>query len=111
MSSWPCISGKESRGCTLSGNVRASSSMHAARQPAGRRHMRTGKKVALVFAAIVAIAVLYLCLWPVPAEPRAWQAPTPPGYVGPYAPNKQLSALRSIDLGEDFGPEHLAIGP
>jgi sugar lactone lactonase YvrE len=62
---------------------------------------------ALVLAGVFA----WLCLWPVPAEPVAWAAPTPPGYVGAHAPNTRLSDLRMIDLGDEFGPEHIAIGP
>ena len=53
----------------------------------------------------------YLCAWPVPAEPRSWIAPTAPGYVGAYAPNSRLANLRTIDIGTDIGPEHIAIGP
>jgi len=55
--------------------------------------------------------VAYLCLWPVPAEPVSWPAPTPPGYTGAHAPNTRLSGLSTIDIGDDFGPEHIAIGP
>ena len=55
--------------------------------------------------------VAYLCAWPVPAEPVSWDAPTPPGYVGAHAPNARLADLRTIDLGVDIGPEHIAIGP
>jgi sugar lactone lactonase YvrE len=69
---------------------------------------RWGAGVALVLAAGV---VGYLCLWPVPADPVAWSAETPPGYVGAHAPNTRLAGLRTIPLGEEFGPEHLAIGP
>lgn len=33
-------------------------------------------------AGLVLVAVaLYLCFWPVPAQPVAWLAPTPPGYT------------------------------
>ena len=71
---------------------------------------RTGKILA-AFGILLAAAVAWLCLWPVPAEPRAWSAPMPPGYTGPHAPNKALAGLRSIDLAEEFGPEHLALGP
>jgi sugar lactone lactonase YvrE len=35
----------------------------------------------------------------------------PPGYVGAYARNSRLANLRMIDLGKEFGPEHVAIGP
>jgi sugar lactone lactonase YvrE len=53
----------------------------------------------------------YLALWPVPVAPRAWVAPTPPGYVGVHAPNERLAGLRMIDLGGEEGPEHVALGP
>lgn len=53
----------------------------------------------------------YLCLWPVPATPVSWPAPTPPGYSGPFAPNTRLAGLRTIDTGREVGPEHIAIGP
>jgi sugar lactone lactonase YvrE len=56
-------------------------------------------------------AIAYLCLWPVPAEPVSWPAPTPPGYTGASAPNTRLSGLRTIDIGDEVGPEHIAIGP
>ncbi len=69
------------------------------------------KKLLLVVFAVLAAATLYLGLWPVPAEPRAWDAPQAPGYTGPHAPNHRLAQLRHIDIGADFGPEHIAIGP
>jgi len=63
--------------------------------------------VGLVLATVVA----YLCFWPVPIEPVSWRAPTPPGFTGPYAPNTRLANLRAIDIGNEVGPEHIAIGP
>jgi sugar lactone lactonase YvrE len=63
-------------------------------------------------AAIVLVGVAgYVCFWPVPAEPVSWLAPTPPGYTGPHAQNARLSGLRTIDIGGELGPEHIAIGP
>jgi sugar lactone lactonase YvrE len=53
----------------------------------------------------------YLCFWPIPAEPRPWHAPAPPGFTGVFAPNTRLSGLRLIDTGADAGPEHIAVGP
>jgi sugar lactone lactonase YvrE len=77
--------------------------------------MRLAGKVALATGAVLAIVVVlaaaYLCLWPVPAEPIAWVAPAPPGYAGAYAANTRLAALRTIDIAEEFGPEHIVIGP
>jgi sugar lactone lactonase YvrE len=68
--------------------------------------VRLAALVALLLAGIVA----YVCFWPVPAEPVAWQAPPPPGFTGPYAPNTRLAGLKMIDLGSETGPEHIAIG-
>jgi sugar lactone lactonase YvrE len=60
----------------------------------------------------VALGVIgYLCLWPVPATPVSWPAPTPPGYSGPFAANTRLAGLRTIDTGREVGPEHIAVGP
>lgn len=63
-------------------------------------------------AAVLLLAPLaYLCLWPVPAAPVSWQASPPPGYTGAFEPNTRLSGLRTIDLGNEVGPEHIALGP
>ncbi|MDO9412484.1 MAG: SMP-30/gluconolactonase/LRE family protein [Pseudolabrys sp.] len=71
---------------------------------------KIAKAAALTLAAIIASAVLYLCLWPIPAEPVAWQAPTAPGFTGAFAPNTRLANLRMIALGNEIGPEHIAVG-
>jgi sugar lactone lactonase YvrE len=71
----------------------------------------TIRSLATALGLLVAAAMGYLCFWPVPAEPRAWLAPVPPGLVGAHAPNTRLSGLHLIDIGDEFGPEHLAIGP
>jgi sugar lactone lactonase YvrE len=60
---------------------------------------------------LVIAAVAYFMLWPVPIEPVAWPAPTPPGYTGPFAANTGLANLESIDTGGEVGPEHIAIAP
>ncbi|MCE3262128.1 MAG: Strictosidine synthase, conserved region [Pseudoduganella sp.] len=61
---------------------------------------------------LLALALIgYLALWPVPAEPVAWQAPAAPGYTGAHAANDGLRSLRQIDLGGEQGPEHVALGP
>lgn len=85
--------------------------------PAPRQTLGTaaGASIARRFAGAAGLALAgvaaYLCFWPVPADPRPWPAPTPPGYTGPYAPNTRLAGLRSIDIGDEVGPEHIAIGP
>jgi sugar lactone lactonase YvrE len=69
------------------------------------------RKIAGVVGLALAGAAAYLCFWPVPAEPVSWTAQTPPGYTGAYAPNTRLAGLRTIDTGNEVGPEHIAIGP
>ena len=56
-------------------------------------------------------AAAYLCLWPVPADPVAWAAPQSVGFTGAYAPNTRLADLRKIEIGNEVGPEHIALGP
>jgi len=68
---------------------------------------RVAGAVGLAFAGFIA----YLCFWPVPANPVSWLAPAAPGYTGVHAANTRLSSLRTIDIGDEVGPEHIAIGP
>jgi sugar lactone lactonase YvrE len=70
-----------------------------------------GRGITGAAALVLAGVVAYLCFWPVPADPRSWSAPTPPGYVGAHTVNARLAGLRTIDIGNEFGPEHIAIGP
>ena len=60
---------------------------------------------------VLAAAAAYFCFWPVPVEPVSWTAPSPAGYTGAFAPNTGLSDLRTIDTGDEIGPEHIAIAP
>ena len=53
----------------------------------------------------------YLTLWPVPADPVAWDAPANPGFVGPFEANTRLSGLSFVDIGAHSGPEDAAVGP
>jgi sugar lactone lactonase YvrE len=69
------------------------------------------RKVATGLGVGLASALAYLCVWPVPAAPVSWPAPTPPGYAGPFATNTRLAGLRTIDTGREVGPEHIAVGP
>jgi len=68
------------------------------------------RRIAGGTAVVITAAVAYLMFWPVPAKPVSWQAPMQPGYTGAYAPNTKLSGLRTIDIGSEHGPEHIAIG-
>lgn len=76
--------------------------------PSAKRQLR---RIAAVLGLLSAGTLAYLCAWPIPAKPVSWQAPEPPGYVGAHAANTRLAQLRSIDLGNELGPEHIAIGP
>lgn len=68
------------------------------------------KKMGLTMVAILFLLAAYLTLWPVPIEPVSWNAPMPPGYIGPHAVNTRLANLKMISLGAEEGPEHIAIG-
>lgn len=65
----------------------------------------------MIGGAIVLLLAGYICSWPVPIEPIAWQAPSPLAYSGPHAANLKLSALQKINLQNETGPEHITIGP
>ena len=69
------------------------------------------KKILYGLAALVAVAVAYLLLWPVPITPTAFNLPKALGYVGPHAVNTKLANLTIIDLKGEVGPEHIMIGP
>jgi sugar lactone lactonase YvrE len=71
----------------------------------------TVRRLASAAGLVLAAVTAYLCFWPVPAEPVAWLAPIPPGYTGAHASNTRLSGLRTIEIGSEFGPEHIAVGP
>src|SRR4030042_5786151 len=68
------------------------------------------KKLVLTIGVLLLLLFAYLTLWPVPIEPVSWNAPLPPGYVGPHAVNTRLANLKMISLGAEEGPEHIAIG-
>lgn len=69
------------------------------------------KRRTILPLVLVATALAYLALWPVPVEPVAWQASEDTGHAGVHAANQRLAGLRHIDLGGDRGPEHVAFGP
>ena len=71
----------------------------------------SNRKGLLAAAAALVLLLGYLAFAPVPTRALAWNAPKAPGYVGPHAVNTRLAGLRTIALGEEAGPEHVAIGP
>jgi sugar lactone lactonase YvrE len=60
---------------------------------------------------LLGLGALYLLAWPVPIEPRPWNAPQNQGYTGDYAPNTGLEDLELITLNGEYGPEDAAEGP
>jgi sugar lactone lactonase YvrE len=60
---------------------------------------------------VLAAAVFYLLVKPVPIDPLPW-TPTPnPGLTGPFAPNSLLAAADQPAPTLGTGPEDLTIGP
>lgn len=64
-----------------------------------------------LWGIVAAVCVGYLVFWPVPVNPKAWNAPDNPGYTGSFAPNDRLGQLGFLDLAGRAGPEDVAIGP
>ncbi|MFZ6768310.1 SMP-30/gluconolactonase/LRE family protein [Undibacterium sp. Di26W] len=68
-------------------------------------------RIILILLALLAAVVAYLLLAPVPINPVAWQATPFTGYSPPHARNEKLAALKTIAIGNETGPEHIAMGP
>jgi sugar lactone lactonase YvrE len=66
--------------------------------------------VLLGFVTLIVLVIAYLCLWPVPIDPVAWAAPTAPGFTGAMSANTRLAGLQRIAIGDEVGPEHIAVG-
>ncbi|WKW11427.1 SMP-30/gluconolactonase/LRE family protein [Pseudogemmatithrix spongiicola] len=60
-------------------------------------------------AAAAALIFLYLLFWPVPIRPVAWEAPANPGYSGVFAANERLSAMDTVGVLGERGPESIAV--
>jgi sugar lactone lactonase YvrE len=60
--------------------------------------------------SLLALAILYLLLWPVPVDPVAWDAPINQGLVDPFGPDDRLNRAQAIDLGVHNGPEDVTAG-
>jgi sugar lactone lactonase YvrE len=67
------------------------------------------KPVLLGTLSLVTAILLYLLFWPVPIEPVAWQPPPNPGHTGVFAPNERLQAMERLPLGDQHGPEDVAV--
>lgn len=54
---------------------------------------------------IVGLLGLYLSFWPVPVDPKSWQAPVAPAFEGIYKPNSALADFEALPLEGLTGPE------
>jgi sugar lactone lactonase YvrE len=58
--------------------------------------------------AIIALAIGYLLLWPVPINPAAWTPPPAPELTGVYAQNSELAKIERLPV-DGFAPEDVAM--
>ncbi|MDE2430733.1 MAG: SMP-30/gluconolactonase/LRE family protein [Burkholderiales bacterium] len=68
-------------------------------------------RILLVVAISLVLLAAYLFLAPVPINPVAWQSTPFSGYAPPHARNSKLASLQMISIGDEIGPEHIALGP
>ena len=71
--------------------------------------MSLKKRVGIVTLLILAAALAYLLLAPVPITPAAWTPPTAPPLTGQYEKNTRLSPVQKLSLGEGHNPEDVAL--
>jgi len=62
-------------------------------------------KALKVLAALLALALAYLLLWPTGMEPQAWTPPAAPKLEGVYAYNEKLKGIQRLAQGAGKGPE------
>jgi len=67
------------------------------------------KKILGLLVLIIIAVVLYFVAWPVPVDPVAWEAPPNPGYTGAFAVNERLKGIESLPIGNNSGPEDIAL--
>lgn len=71
--------------------------------------MSLKKRFGVVVVLILAAALAYLLLAPVPIAPAAWTPPADPGFSGQYEKNDRLSSIQRLALGEGHAPEDIAL--
>lgn len=71
--------------------------------------MSLKKRIGLFIVLILAAALAYLLLAPVPISPAAWTPPVSPGFTGQFQQNTRLSPVQKLSLGEGHGPEDVAL--
>ncbi|WP_310681147.1 SMP-30/gluconolactonase/LRE family protein [Aliifodinibius sp. S!AR15-10] len=53
--------------------------------------------------------MVYFSVWPVAIDPVSWEAPSNPGYSGPFETNELLKKMEKLPIGDNHGPEDLAV--
>jgi len=71
--------------------------------------MSLTKRFFLVLLLIVAVALVYLLIAPVPINPAAWTPPAAPALAGQYEQNNLLAPTEKLSLGDGHGPEDVAL--
>jgi sugar lactone lactonase YvrE len=71
--------------------------------------MKTIRRLLPLFIFLLASAIFYLLLWPVPINPGVWTPPEAPPLTGQYQTNSRLAATERLSLGEGFAPEDVAL--
>src|SRR5205085_3587807 len=67
------------------------------------------KRVGLFILIILALAIAYLLLAPVPIAPAAWNPPAAPALTGQYQQNTRLSGIQRMSIGDGHKPEDVAL--
>ena len=67
------------------------------------------KRHGLFILIILALALAYLLLAPVPIAPAAWNPPAAPALTGQYQQNTRLSGIQRISIGDGHKPEDVAL--
>src|SRR5437868_2996848 len=67
------------------------------------------KRVGLFILIILALALAYLLLAPVPIVPAAWNPPPAPALTGQYEQNTRLSGIQRFSIGDAHKPEDVAL--
>ena len=63
----------------------------------------------LTFAVIIGGLVWYLGFSPTGIDPVAYEPSEDPGLTGAFEPNRRLAVIDVLDMGEEDGPEDIAI--
>ncbi|HKG61986.1 MAG TPA: SMP-30/gluconolactonase/LRE family protein [Pyrinomonadaceae bacterium] len=71
--------------------------------------MSLKKRFGLVILLIIAAALAYLLLAPVPITPAAWTPAAAPALTGQYAQNTRLSPVQKLSIGDGHKPEDIAL--